>query len=289
MINRRNFNKILGLSMIGLTSIDQLTTALGKFEKSDITMPMIFVGHGNPMNAVEENEFTKAWAEIGKSIPKPKAILSVSAHWLTNGTFVTTNENPKTIYDFYGFPDVLFQQKYPAPGSVELANNIISKIKEPPVKSELNWGLDHGTWSVLIKMYPKADIPVIQLSIDENKDADFHYYLGKKLAFLRNRGVLIFCSGNIVHNLRRIKWEGGKYDWAIEFDELVKNKIDNRDFKSLIDYEKFGNSAKLSIPTNDHYLPLLYALGAAEEKSNIKYFNDDIVMGSLAMRSLLIQ
>lgn len=287
MLNRRIFNKLAGLSMIGISSIGAVSN-LFTSEKSGIKMPVIFAGHGSPMNAVEDNEFTKKWYEIGNSIPKPKAILSVSAHWLTNGTYATFAEKPKTIYDFYGFPEILFQQKYDAPGSIELATSLQNQITSPKILKDLDWGLDHGTWSVLIKMFPQADIPVVQLSISGKESEQFHFDLGKKLQFLRERGVLIFCSGNIVHNLRRIKWEGGTYDWAVEFDEKVKSLIDKRDFNSLINWQSLGSSTELSIPTNDHYLPLMYALGASDKDSKIDYFAEKVIMGSLSMRGLVI-
>ncbi len=286
-MDRRNFIKISVTGGIMINSISQLDSFAETFREKSAPMPVVFVGHGSPTNAIENNEFTLNWAEIGKNIPKPTAILSVSAHWLTKGTFVTSMENPKTIYDFYGFPKELYALSYPAPGDVKLAGDIIKSVSNPEISKDFEWGLDHGTWSVLIKMFPKADIPVIQLSMDFNQPGDFHFELGKKLNFLRKRGVLIFCSGNIVHNLGRIDWSDKAHDWALEFDEISKKLISEKKYSELINYQKLGKSALLSIPTNDHYLPLLYSLGASEANDNIHFFNEKVTMGSLSMRGVI--
>ena len=258
-------------------------------EKPSEKMPALFVGHGNPMNAIEKNEYHNKWIELGKSLPKPKAILVVSAHWLTKGTKVTAMEQPKTIHDFGGFPDELFAQQYPVKGSPEFAKETQSLITKTKVQSDFEWGLDHGTWSVLLPMYPDAGIPVFQLSIDYSQPPQFHYELAKELAKLREKGVLIIGSGNIVHNLGMIDWTGKAYDWAIEFDATIKKLIDERNHSAIINYDKLGSIAKLAIPTNDHYLPLLYALALQEKNENISYFNEKCEMGSVSMRSLIIQ
>lgn len=251
-------------------------------------MPVVFMGHGSPMNTLEDNEYTREWHKIAASIPTPTAILCISAHWLTHGTAVTAMEHPKTIHDFYGFPQSLSTFEYPAPGAPQLAAETKKQIHSTDViLDEKEWGLDHGTWSVLAQMYPKANIPVYQLSIDFYKGGQYHYDLGKELRSLRERGVLIMGSGNVVHNLRMIKWEGGAYDWATEFDTKVKDLLDKRDFAPLIDYKSLGRAAELSIPTPDHYFPLLYTMGAADEKDSHSYFNEGAALGSMSMRCVL--
>lgn len=251
-------------------------------------MPVLFIGHGNPMNAIEENEFSKEWKKIANEIPEPKAILCISAHWLTRDTLVTAMENPETIHDFGGFPQELYNIQYNAPGSVEYAGMTQKLIHITNVKPDLNWGLDHGTWSVLIKMYPKANVPVFQLSIDINKPAGVHYQIGKEIAELRNKGVLILGSGNMVHNLGQINWDDTAHDWAIEFDNKMKELINKRDDESIIDYKQLGKNALLSVPSFDHFYPLLYVLGAAEKSEPITYYNEKITMGSLSMRCVKI-
>ena len=278
-------------SVIGTGAMVTLNSFMKNFseEKPSEKMPALFVGHGNPMNAIEKNEYHNKWIELGKSLPKPKAILVVSAHWLTKGTKVTAMEQPKTIHDFGGFPDELFAQQYPVKGSPEFAKETQSLITKTKVQSDFEWGLDHGTWSVLLPMYPDAGIPVFQLSIDYSQPPQFHYELAKELAKLREKGVLIIGSGNIVHNLGMIDWTGKAYDWAIEFDATIKKLIDERNHSAIINYDKLGSIAKLAIPTNDHYLPLLYALALQEKNENISYFNEKCEMGSVSMRSLIIQ
>lgn len=252
-------------------------------------MPVMFVGHGNPMNAIMQNEFTKTWNKLGSQLPKPKAIICVSAHWLTNGTYVTAMEKPKTIHDFGGFPRELFEQQYPAPGSPELAKQVGLVVKTTDVKDDYQWGLDHGTWSVLLPMYPQADIPVLQLSIDYSKPPQYHYELAKQLKELRRKGVLIMGSGNIVHNLGMIDFENKtRFEWAYEFDEKIKSFIDKGDHESVIRYDKLGTIARYAVPTNDHYLPLMYTLGLQYKKDHISYFNDKMDAGSISMRSILI-
>lgn len=252
-------------------------------------MPAMFVGHGNPMNAIMQNEFTKNWQKLGRELPKPKAILSVSAHWLTNGTYVTAMEQPKTIHDFGGFPRELFEQQYPAPGSPELAKQVSLVVKTTDVKDDYQWGLDHGTWSVLLPMYPKADIPVLQMSIDYSKPPQYHYELAQQLKELRRKGVLVIGSGNIVHNLGMIDFDNKtRFDWAYEFDEKIKVFIDKGDHDSVLKYDKLGTIARLAVPTNEHYLPLIYSLGLRDNKDSVSYFNDKMDAGSISMRSVLI-
>jgi 4,5-DOPA dioxygenase extradiol len=257
-------------------------------------MPVLFLGHGSPLNAIEENEFTKGWHDIVKSIPRPTAILCVSAHWETRGTFVTTMNKPKTIHDFGGFPKELYEVQYPAPGSSTLARETKSIIKKTIVGLDESWGLDHGCWSVLKHLYPEADIPVIQLSLDYYQSAQYHYDLAKEISSFRKKGVLIIGSGNMVHNLRLIGWErlnepGFGYDWAIEANEKMKKIILSNDHKSLIDYKSQGKAFDLAIPTPEHYLPLLYCLATKGEDDIINFFNDKAVGGSLTMTSSIIK
>lgn len=256
-------------------------------------MPMLFLGHGSPMNAIEENEFTEGWRNIAKTIPKPRAILSVSAHWETKGTYVTAMEKPKTIHDFGGFPDELYEIQYPAPGSPDLASEIKNLITKTLVGLDENWGLDHGTWSVARRLYPKADVPVIQLSLDYYSPAQYHYELARELASWRNKGVLILGSGNMVHNLGMVAWNklntvGYGYDWAVEANEKMKEYILDNNHKMLIDYKSQGSSFNLAIPTPEHFLPLLYILALKDENEEITIFNDKAVGGSLFMTSLRI-
>ena len=248
--------------------------------------PVAFIGHGNPTNAIEDNSFSRTWKTIGKQIPKPKAIVVISAHWQTNGTWITAMENPRTIHDFYGFPPPMYYQQYPAPGDPVLTNAIVEQ--NPAIFSkDFDWGFDHGTWSVLKPMFPDADIPTIQISLDHTKSAEHHFDLAKKLMILRSRGVMILGSGNIVHNLSLVKFSDDAYDWAIEFDETVRDKIDQRNFADLIKYEKLGQAAQLSIPTNEHYLPMLYVLSLLRDNEDLHYFNDITIMGSISMRSFI--
>ncbi|MEI8131517.1 MAG: 4,5-DOPA dioxygenase extradiol [Leptolinea sp.] len=251
-------------------------------------MPVIFVGHGSPMNAIEDNEFSLVWEALGRKLPKPRAIVCISAHWETEGPRVTAMEKPRTIHDFGGFPRELFEMQYPAPGSTELADSIIKTIKAPEIKPDQQWGLDHGAWSVLCRMFPKADIPVIQFSLDRTRSGDYHYSLGAQLKFLRKQGVLIIGSGNIVHNLQIMDWAGTAFDWASEFDEKAKNWILDENHKPLIHYEKQGQSGVLAINSGEHYLPLLYVLGAQEKGEPVEFFNESIFAGSLSMRGLVI-
>lgn len=255
-------------------------------------MPVLFLGHGSPMNALEQNIFSNEWAELGRNIPKPAAVLCISAHWLTRGTSITAMEAPKTIHDFGGFPKALFEVQYPAPGNPLLAKETIQLIKHTQVVEDHDWGLDHGTWSVIRHLYPKADIPVLQLSIDFRREGSWHFELGAQLEKLRERGVLIVGSGNIVHNLRqadfsKINTLDFGYDWAKESSLLINQYLQSRRFEELCQYEKLGKAIQLAIPTPDHYYPLLYVLGLINPKEEFRLFNDRLVAGSLSMTSLI--
>ena len=254
-------------------------------------MPAIFFGHGNPMNAVLNNSYTEAWRRIGAEVPKPKAILSISAHWFVSETGVTIATAPKTIHDFGGFPRELYQVQYPALGDPQLARRVQKLLAPLEVKLDNSWGLDHGTWSVLRHVYPDADVPVVQLSIDENKPASFHFEIGKKLALLRDEGVLIVGSGNLVHNLHAYAWGRhmpDPYDWALRFENEAKDMILAGEFKPLVDYEKLGKDAELSVPTPDHYLPLLYVIGARQQGDIIRFPVEGIDGGSISMLTVQI-
>jgi len=247
-------------------------------------MPVLFIGHGSPMNAIEDNEFNHAWEAAARQIAKPKAILCISAHWETQGTQVTAMQAPRTIHDFYGFPRPLFEKQYPAAGSPALANRIIELVGELKVMPDQSWGLDHGTWSVLCRMYPQADVPVVQLSLDRESKNARHYQLGRELQPLRQEGVLIVGSGNIVHNLRMMVWEDTAFDWAVEYDEKVKQWILDGEHESIIHYEKYGKPAMLAVNSAEHYLPLLYILGLKDKDEPISFFADKLWGGSLSMR-----
>jgi len=260
-------------------------------------MPVLFIGHGSPMNAIEDNDFSRGWREVGQALPRPKAILCVSAHWETRGTRVTAMDEPRTIHDFGGFPRELFAVQYRAPGSPWLAQETRGAVTKAQVEPDSEWGLDHGCWSVLRQMYPDADVPVVQLSLDNTQPARHHYEIAGELSLLRTKGVLILCSGNIVHNLRLIVWRGGGLsdfnapyglDWAIEANELFKKLINENRHDELIDYRSLGKAVQLAIPTAEHYLPMLYALALRRERESLSYFNDAAVGGSLTMTSFRI-
>lgn len=288
-MKRKHFlTTILGVSaMSGLGAFKKFTDELNE---QDEKMPVLFIGHGSPMNGIENNEFSQQWQKMGKEL-QPKAVLVVSAHWLTNGTHITAMDHPKTIHDFGGFPQELFEVQYPAPGDVQLAKETKDLIKSTNVGLNHDWGLDHGAWTVIRRMYPDAKIPVLQLSVDYSKPASYHYNLAKELSALRKKGVLIIGSGNMVHNLRMVAWDKFNepnygYDWAIEMHELFKKKITDSDHQSLINYETLSKSAKLAIPTPDHYYPLMYTLGLQEKNEEPFFFNDKLVAGSLNMTSV---
>ena len=271
---------------------DKLKNLLSSGGSTDL-MPVLFVGHGSPMNAIEENEFVFKWRELGDSIPWPKAILCISAHWETRGTFITAMPRPSTIHDFGGFPKELYNIQYPAPGSPELAFEVKREVLSTSVGLDEKWGLDHGAWSVIKNIYPGADVPVVELSMDYNLTPQYHYELAKELVRFRRKGVLIIGSGNIVHNLRMISWEHANepeygFDWALLANDIFKKLILDNNYKDLINYQKLGREVQMAVPTPDHFIPLLYTLALKEEKESIEFFNDKPVMGSLSMISLRI-
>lgn len=272
-----------------LNELEKLVSPLGNSSK----MPVLFLGHGSPMNAIEENEFVSGFRKLGKELERPKAILCISAHWETKGTFVTAMQMPKTIHDFGGFPQALFDVQYPAPGSPELAKETKELVTKTEVGLDEDWGLDHGAWSVIKHLYPNADIPVIQMSIDYTKPAQYHYELAQQLQKLREKGVLIVGSGNMVHNLRMVAWnrlsgEPYAFDWATEANEKMKSYILNDDHKKLIDFRNQGRAFDLAIPTPEHYLPLIYSLALKSKSEEVNIFNDQPVGGSLSMTSIKI-
>jgi 4,5-DOPA dioxygenase extradiol len=288
-MDRNEFIKTSFSGLLSMTALPYLNKLASYLPEETGTMPVLFVGHGSPMNAIEDNEFSRAWETMGSAITKPKAIVCISAHWETRGTFVTAMENPKTIHDFGGFPQALFDVQYPAPGSPALAKETKEQVKKAILGLDEAWGLDHGCWSVVKRMFPKADIPIIQLSLDYTKDAQWHYELAKELAVLRNKGVLILGSGNMVHNLGLINWKDfyAKMDWAEEANEKFKTLITNNDTQSLTNYGKLGKAASLAIPSPEHYLPMLYALAMKQEKETLSFFNDK-TMGPMSMTSFKI-
>lgn len=257
------------------------------------TMPVLFVGHGSPMNGIVDNEFSVRWQALGKELPLPRAVLCVSAHWLTRGTCVTAMEFPRTIHDFGGFPPSLYEVQYPAPGDPRLAEETKRLVRQTDVVLDHDWGLDHGTWTVVRNMYPEASIPVLQLSIDYFQPAAYHYELGRSLSVLRDRGVLIIGSGNMVHNLRLVAFDkidelGFGFEWALQMNEVFKKNIEERNHNALIHYDRLGTEAKLAVPTPDHYYPLLYALSLQKKKEDARLFNDKAVGGSVTMTSVVI-
>jgi 4,5-DOPA dioxygenase extradiol len=291
-MQRKEFIKsAIGLTaMTTLSSFKYLTDNLKEREEK---MPVLFVGHGSPMNALEDNEFTKGWKNMSAHVQKPTAVLMISAHWETNGTFVTAMEKPKTIHDFGGFPKALFDIEYPAKGSKWLAEETQKVITSTHTELNQDWGLDHGTWSVLKHLYPNADVPVVQLSLDYTQGTEYHYNLAKQLQSLRKKGVLIIGSGNMVHNFSYMQLKGHfnahfGHDWAIEANETFKKLITENDFKSLINFKTYSSALKLSAPTPDHYLPMLYAISLREDKEDVLFFNDAVVGGSFSMTSLKI-
>jgi len=273
---------------IKLSDINEFSQQLPATEK----MPVLFLGHGSPMNAIEENEYVSGFRTIAKTLPKVKAIVCVSAHWYTKGTMLTAMPQPKTIHDFGGFPEALYKVQYPAPGDAELAKQTKQLIKKASVDLDETWGLDHGAWSVLKHLFPNANVPVIQLSIDYTKDAQWHFELAKELQSLRDKGILIVGSGNIIHNLYDAAFdrinENFGYDWAIEAREKTNALLLKGDFDQLIHYEKLGKPLQKAVPTPDHYLPLIYTLGLKNEKDKLELFNDKLLAGSLSMTSVKI-
>ena len=256
-------------------------------------MPGLFIGHGSPMNAIEDNAFVRGFREIAKSMPKPKAILCISAHWFIDGTKATAMKRPRTIHDFGGFPRELHEAEYPAPGSPELAGLAAEFAKPTQVGMDQTWGFDHGSWTVAMQMYPQADVPIVQLSLDRRLTTQGHFELGQRMNDLRSRGILVMGSGNLLHNLpmadlRNIQRKNYGYDWAIEAHQFMNQRIAQGNYQPLLEYTKQGRAMQLAIPTPDHYLPLLYILGLKHDPTNHQFFNDELVAGSLSMTSLMV-
>jgi len=275
-----------------MNTLNDLHKISGTFSNTE-KMPVLFLGHGSPMNAIEENQFVIGFRNLAKTLPQPNAILCVSAHWFTNGTKVTAMEMPRTIHDFGGFPQALFDVQYPAKGSPELALETKQLLQTVDVELDEHWGLDHGAWSVIKHLYPDANVPVIQLSIDYTKSAQYHFELAQKLSDLRHKGILIVGSGNIIHNLRLVDFQNFEkddygYDWAIEIREKVNNYLLDGNFQPLIDFETQSRAFQLAIPTPEHYLPLIYTLGLKDKKEELSLFNDKLLGGSLSMTSVKI-
>lgn len=294
-MNRKTFLQSLALfPLTGFTmKLTELNTLLQPFAATS-QMPVLFLGHGSPMNALEENEFVQGWRNSVQGLSTPTAILVISAHWETRGTLVTAMEKPRTIHDFGGFPQELFDVQYPSPGSPFFAEETKKLITKTEVGLDYKWGLDHGAWSVVKHLYPAADVPVFQMSLDYTQPPQYHYELARELGTLRKKGVLIVGSGNMVHNLRMVAWDKMNvpefgYDWALEASAKMKNFITTNDHASLIKYTGQGKAFDLAIPTPDHYLPLLYALALQEGHEKVTLFNDKVLMGSITMTSLKIE
>ena len=276
--------------MTNLSAFNKFTEGLKEQEK---LMPVLFIGHGSPMNGILDNEFSRRWTSMAQEIPTPAAVLVISAHWFKKGTSITAMDFPKTIHDFGGFPRELYEVQYPAPGDPVLAKETVELIHSAKVELDHDWGLDHGTWTVVRRMYPEAKIPVLQLSIDYSQGPKYHYEMAKELYGLRKKGILIIGSGNMVHNLRMVAWDkmdepGFGFDWALHMNDVFKNLISTGDYAPLINYDSLGREARLAIPTPEHYLPLLYTLGVKDEQDPVSFFNDTAVAGSLTMTSVKI-
>ncbi len=293
-MDRKTFLKMLGYSSLALgvhslTQLDNLSASLPHTQR----MPVLFLGHGSPMNAIEENEFVQGFRSMAKTLPKPVAILCFSAHWFTRGTKVTAMEMPRTIHDFGGFPKELYEVQYPAKGNPALAKETAELLSPIIVEQDHSWGLDHGAWSVIKHLYPDASIPVIQMSIDYTKNAQYHYELATKLMKLRDKGILIIGSGNIVHNLGLVDWRnidkvGYGYDWAVESREKINNWLLDGDDEPIVDYLRQGKALQLAAPTPDHFLPLVYTIGLRSTGEQTTLFNDKLLAGSLSMTSVRI-
>jgi len=289
-MHRKQFVKIIA-GVTAMSTLGAFKKFTSELKEEETLMPVLFIGHGSPMNGIENNAFNAYWKLLAKELPRPKAVLVVSAHWLTKGTKITAMDFPKTIHDFGGFPQELFDVQYPAPGNSELAKETATLITSAQVELDHDWGLDHGTWTIVRHMYPEADIPVLQLSIDYTKGPQYHYDLAKELYSLRKKGILIFGSGNMVHNLRMVAWDKINepefgYDWAHQMNSTFKELIGNDEHDKLINFQNLGREAQLSIPTPEHYLPLMYTLGLKNKKEAVSFFNDKAVGGSLTMTSV---
>lgn len=291
-MERKQFIRLMALGgLIGANkSLQGLYNSSRAWKETDL-FPMLFLGHGNPMNAITENEFVEGFRKAAEELPPANAVLCISAHWETAGTKVTAMAQPKTIHDFGGFPKELFEVEYPAPGDPELAKEIQEMLGSETILLDHEWGLDHGAWSVIKHLYPEANIPVLQLSIDYRKDGAYHYNLAKSLQALRRKGVLIIGSGNMVHNLRLTDWrrlnENFAFDWAEEAQTKMNAFLKDGDDQSLIDFRKQGKAFDLAIPSTEHYIPLLYVLGMRDAKEDMRLFNDEPVGGALSMTSIL--
>lgn len=267
-------------------TLDDLKASLSPSDR----MPLVFLGHGSPMNAIEDTTFSRAWTALGKTLPRPRAILVVSAHWMTRGTtLVDVSEMPKTIHDFYGFPDALYAQQYPASGDPDLAREVVTLLASHHAEEDDSWGLDHGAWTVLKFLYPGADVPVFQVSIDMGRGLDYQLEIGKTLSELRDRGVLILGSGNVVHNLGAVKWAANStpHDFALEFDTLFADRLTDRNFAALVDRQGLGQLLRIAHPTVDHYMPALTIAGASDARDNLTFMTDTIDLGSISMRSFV--
>jgi len=287
-MNRIDFLKIMATIPFGTSGIKEFYEQVKNFPDEEVKMPVLFIGHGSPMNAIQENSFTAALRKTGARLPKPKAIMVVSAHWLTKGTFVTSSAQPEVIYDFYGFPKEMYEISYPAPGAPEFAKLTTEIQKEKIIMPDHEWGLDHGAWTVLLHMFPSAEIPVYQLSIDHRNSLSQHYQLASMLKVLRKKGVLIIGSGNITHNLGKIDWNinAKPFDWAEEFDDKIKANILSGNHQEILQYENWGNIARLAHPSNDHFLPLLYSAGLADKDEPVEFLYEGFHHGSLSMRAI---
>jgi 4,5-DOPA dioxygenase extradiol len=290
-MRRAHFIKTILTGVAGMTTLSSFKSFTSGLGEQEQVMPVLFIGHGSPMNGIEDTEFSRRWTQMAKEIPTPKAVLVVSAHWFTKGTLITAMDFPKTIHDFGGFPQELFDVQYKAPGNPLLAKETADLLHSAHVELDHDWGLDHGTWTVIRHMYPEANIPVLQLSIDYTKGPQYHYDLAKELYALRKKGVLIIGSGNMVHNLGMVAWDRLNdpeyaYDWTIQMNDKFKELIQSGDHNPLINYTSLGREAMLAIPTPEHYLPLMYTLGLKSSKDNVSFFNDKAVGGSLTMTSV---
>ena len=292
-MNRKQFVQSIVTGAIGMTTLSAFKNFTSGLTEQEQLMPVLFVGHGSPMNGIEDTEFSRRWTQMAKEISTPKAVLVISAHWFTKGTKITAMDFPQTIHDFGGFPKELFEVQYPAPGNPVLAKETAELLHSANVELDHDWGLDHGTWTIVRHMYPDAKIPVLQLSIDYTKGPQYHYDLAKELYALRKKGVLIIGSGNMVHNLRMVAWDKLNdkeyaYDWATKMNDKFKDLIQKGNHNTLINYSTLGKDALLAIPTPEHYLPLMYTLGVKGNKDNVSFFNDKAVGGSLTMTSVKI-
>jgi 4,5-DOPA dioxygenase extradiol len=292
-MKRQSFIQTLLTGATAVTTLAAFRNFTGGLNEQEQTMPVLFIGHGSPMNGIEDTGFSRRWSQMAKEIPTPTAVLVVSAHWFTKGTRITAMDFPKTIHDFGGFPQALFDVRYPAPGNPALAMETSALVKSAGVELAHDWGLDHGTWTVVRHMYPAADIPVLQLSIDYTRGPQYHYELAKEIGALRKKGVLIIGSGNMVHNLGMVAWDKMDkpeygYDWALNMNEHFKQLISSGTHDQLINYSSMGKEASFAIPTPEHYLPLLYTLALQTKKDEVSFFNDKAVGGSITMTSVKI-